>query len=155
MPHAANCASCEIGLITGFELQEMEKMRHERVAGRAGEIGPEDDIVTIHRAPVAEIKVLEELLKKERIAVLITGDDNSCGKGCCPSSFYLNVRREDALDALKIIEQEFDRTTGLNGHDLSTAEAVFNPSAMNVQCPACGTSFNPSKPECPECGLCF
>jgi len=154
MPHAQNCAACQIVLITGSELQQMEEQRNQRLAQRGGEITPEDDIVTIHRAVLAEIKVLEALLANERIAVLVTGE-KSCGKGCCPTSFDLNVRREDALEALQIIEREFERTTGINGHDRSTAEAVFNPSAMLVQCPACGTAFNPATPECPECGLCF
>ena len=155
MPHAENCANCKIVLILGSELLAMEEQRHERLAQRGGEITPDDDIVTIHRAPLSEVRELEELLAKECIAVLITGDENACGKGCCPTAFYLNVRREDALDAIKIIEEQFERTTGIRGHDRSTAEAVFNPSAMLVQCPACGSTFNPSTTECPECGLCF
>jgi hypothetical protein len=155
MPHAVRCAACEIALITGEELQDMERQRHERVSQRAGEITAEDDIVTIHSAQLAEIKKLEDLLREERIAVLIAGDDKSCGKGCCPSTFYLNVRREDALDASRIIEKEFERTTGIHGHDRTIAGAVFNPNAMQVQCPACGFVFTPSSSECPECGLCF
>ena len=155
MPHAVNCAACEITLISGTDMLAMEQNRHAKRSQRATSISPDDDIVTVHHAQVGEIRRLESLLAAENIVVLITGDNQSCGGGCCPGSFYLNVLREDALDALKIIEQEFDRTTGLNGHDRGHAEAVFNPADLLVTCPACGATFTPSGPECPDCGLCF
>ncbi|MEJ2690900.1 MAG: hypothetical protein P8130_13335 [Deltaproteobacteria bacterium] len=155
MSHAANCAACQITLISGSDMQAIEQNIQTRRSERAATISADDDIVAIHHAGIGEIRRLEELLAAENIAVLIVGDDQSCGGGCCPGSFYLNVLREDALDAIRIIDQEFDRTTGFSDHDISNAEAVFNPAALVAKCPACGASFTPDGPECPECGLCF
>lgn len=155
MAHVVNCAACEIPLISGTEMLAIEQSHHARRAQRATAISADDDIVTIHQAQLGEIRRLEDLLAAEGIAYLISGDDKACGQGCCPSSFLLSVLREDALDAFKIIQQEFERTTGLSDHDHTHAEAVFNPASLLVKCPACGATFTPTGPECPDCGLCF
>ena len=157
MPHAVNCASCEITLVSGVDLLAMEKNVQVRRSSRPSTIAFEDDIVVVFHAVPAEVKQIEQLLTQENIVSLITDDGQSCGEGCCTGSFLLSVHRGDAMDALKIIEQEYDRTTGLSDHDhnQSIAEAVFDPTAQVATCPACGTTFSPDNPECPECGLCF
>ncbi len=152
---AVKCAECEIDLVSGREMMTLSDKVQKARQSRAGTIEPGDDIVTVHRGQMQEIKAIEKKLAEERIATLVAGDEKSCGKGCCPTTLYLNVRREDAMDALRIIEQEFERTTAIDCHDLSHADAVFNPDATQVQCPACGTTFTPTSSECPDCGLCF
>jgi len=153
---AERCAGCEVDLLTGTELMAMFREKEKKRQARAGEIKASDDIVIIHAGQMQDIKKIEDMLAEESIACLVAGDEKSCGKGCCPSTFYLNVRREDAVDALRIIEKELDRATNINDHDMSLADAVYNPQAQQVQCPACGTTFTPtSSGECPDCGLCF
>lgn len=62
----------------------------------------------------------------------------------------------DAQLAQSILEEEYLRTTGLASHDLSTADAVFDETALQTVCPACGAAFTPgTNATCPECGLCF
>lgn len=157
MPHAVNCASCEITLVSGADLLTREKNVQVRRTSRHATIAFEDDIVVVFHAALAEVKQMEQLLAKENIVSLITDDGQSCGGGCCAGSFLLSVHREDAMDGLKIIEQEYNRTTSFSDYDFNqnNAEAVFDPAALVATCPACGATFPPDNNECPECGLCF
>ena len=149
------CGVCCISLLSGAEMASRQDEREARRRSRSGELSPADDLVTITRAPLADIRRLEELLQAERIAVLVAGDDSSCGKGCCPSTFELKVRREDALEAAIIMEREYRRHTHLDSHRPLAEDAVFNPEAGEATCPACGHRFSTSSATCPDCGLCF
>ncbi len=150
------CAACNVALITGREVlareEEKQRKRQSRVNAT---LSPDDDLVPIHRAPLADIRQFEELLAHEGIATLIAGDDKNCGKGCCPSTFYLQVRREDAQDAVTILEREYNRATGLDHHDTTHMNGIFNADAGQALCPACGHEFPTTTTTCPECGLCF
>ena len=151
-----SCAACNVALITGRQKLEMEAEAEARMNGRLGAITSDDDIVTLHRGSMGDIKHLQSLLADQRIGSLITGDSNSCGKGCCgPSSFYLQVRREDVHEALRVIGEEYERTTALAHHDLGCADAVFDENAAEAVCPACGFRFATTETTCPDCGLCF
>lgn len=153
MPQAVMCAACEVELIAGeLKIRKMEALE-KRKATSKDQLSPEDDLVNIRRGPLSEVKSLSNRLNDAMIATLIAGDDNSCGKGCCPSVFYLQVRRRDGLDALTILEDEFRQTTGLEDHDISYADNVFDASAAEANCPACGHTFPTSSTVCPDCGL--
>jgi predicted RNA-binding Zn-ribbon protein involved in translation (DUF1610 family) len=68
----------------------------------------------------------------------------------------LEVKAGDAKQAMEILEQDYLKSTGLASHDLSTADAVFDETAVETVCPACGTRFMPgSSATCPDCGLSF
>jgi rRNA maturation endonuclease Nob1 len=68
----------------------------------------------------------------------------------------LEVKAEDARQAMHILEQDYIRSTGLSHHDLSTADAVFDEQGATAVCPACGKTFSPGQTStCPECGLIF
>lgn len=149
------CAVCEIELLTGDQMQALDEGNQQKRQNRAGALTPEDEIVTIHKAPLADIKRLEGLLREERIAAVIVGDEQSCGKSCCPTNFYLQVRRQDALDALQVVEGDHARHTALHHHDYRHGDGVFNADAGEASCPACGHRFPTAFSTCPECGLCF
>ncbi len=68
----------------------------------------------------------------------------------------MEVKVADAEEAVAILEQDYLRSTGLSHHELSSADAVFDESALTTVCPACNTSFVPQESSvCPECGLSF
>ncbi|WP_163339594.1 hypothetical protein [Desulfopila sp. IMCC35008] len=67
----------------------------------------------------------------------------------------MEVKEQDARIAVEILQRDYQETTALAHHDLSTAQAIFDEQAGEVQCPACGTSFTPTTATCPECGLSF
>jgi hypothetical protein len=150
------CAACEIALITGAQKLTLESQWREKVTRRKGELTPEDEIVVIERGPLNDLRRLEDILAAERIGSRLVGDQHSCSKNCCPSNFYLQVRTEDAADALRLIALEHERSTGLGGGGCRGHEReIYNPHAGEAICPACGFRFSTSSASCPDCGLCF
>lgn len=150
------CVGCKIRLITGADKLARLSDSQKRKEGRGAVITADDDVVRIHRGALLELKHFEELFAAENIANIIEGDERSCGKNCCPSVFYLLVRREDAMDAMVILQKEFKRLTGLDEHEpVSGTDTVFDLHAVEATCPACGCTFSTSITTCPDCGLCL
>ena len=156
MPSIEICAACGVSLITGSQKIELDRADEKKLESRGGEISESEaeELVTIRKGPLADTKTLESLLNKERIGTLVIGDESSCGKGCC-QSFFLQVRPSEVQDAMKILEKEFRRTTGLHHHEVNHADAVFDLTAGKAVCPACGFAFGTSTTTCPDCGLCL
>ena len=150
-----SCASCSVELMTGSERLSMEEAVKTKLAGRSMEISTDDEIASIRKGPLAEIKQLKGLLAAENIPSLVIGEDGNCGKGCCGTDFYLQIKITDGEDATEVLAREFKRTTSLESHDLSNAHAVYDTGVAKSNCPACGTSFSTSESTCPDCGLCF
>jgi len=148
------CAACQVTLLTGLELLAMENTGAAKRASRKGAITADDELVTIQAGPLTDMRILEELLEAERIGTLVAGDQKSCGKSCCPSTFHLQVRREDAPDAFAVIQEEHKRQTALADHE-NQIDGIFNADAGQATCPACGFTFRTDTTTCPECGLCF
>lgn len=148
------CATCEVTLLTGAELLARQREGLEKRAVRKGELREDDELVSVRRGPLAEMRAYEQVLKREGIGTMLAGDDKSCSKSCCPSNFDLLVRREEAPEAVQLIAVEIRRTAPLDAPGGSHHDAVFHDEAAETVCPACGHSFPPA-PECPDCGLCF
>jgi hypothetical protein len=149
------CAVCNIDLITGQQKMEMEEARRRKLESRSVELSPDDDLVVIRRGGLSDMRHLADLLDKEKIGSLIIGDEKTCGQSCCPSVYDLSIRREDAMDAIQMIEEDHKRATGLAYHDNADDDAVFNPQAGAAKCPACGHTFPTTQTTCPDCGLSF
>jgi hypothetical protein len=154
-PDIERCASCSVVLLTGREVLELEQRRQEKSAGRAAEIQAGEDLVDIRKGKLLDMKQVQYLLARHGVPSLIAGDSQSCGKGCGGADVLLRARREDIEEIITIFRQEHIATTGLAEHDLSLADAVFNPSAGEATCPACGHTFSTQSSTCPDCGLCF
>ena len=148
------CGVCEATLLTGAEILARQRAGEEKRATRKGDLSESDELVSVRRGPLGEMRAYEQLLKVEGIAVMLAGDEHSCGKGCCPSKFDLVVRQEEAAEALHLIEAEIRRTSRIDTESADHHDAVFHDEAAETVCPACGYRFQPA-PECPECGLCF
>ncbi len=148
------CASCKLPLLGGAEMQDLGNRSQQDRNSRRGALSADDDIVTIHKGPLADLKKFEKAFLGENIGMMIVGDEGGCNKGCCPTTFFLQVRREDAMAAAALIQEDFQRATGLDDYDTSTCDAVFNQDASHAICPACGFEFETTT-TCPDCGLCF
>lgn len=156
MPQIETCGVCGMKLLSGQEMLAREEARNRKLASRASRITADEDLVSIRQGPLPDVKGMEGLLQSEGIPTLLIGDESSCGKGCgCATSFILQVRREDAQDALQVLAEEFRRSTALDSHDITHTDSVFNPLAPEVVCPACGYRFPPAAGACPDCGLQF
>lgn len=148
------CAVCETPLLTGSELLERQRAGMAKRGARKGVLREDDELVSVRRGVLAEMRAYEQVLQREGIATMLAGDNKSCGKGCCPSNFDLLVRREEAAEAVQLIAEEIRRTAPHDGPGGLHHDAVFHDEAAETTCPACGHKFPPA-PECPDCGLCF
>lgn len=155
------CATCGIDLITGRQKKEMEEARQKELENRAHDVSPDDELVRIRRGALPEMRHLANLLDGERIGTILIGDVSTCGKDrfgntlSVPTTYDILVKKENAIEALHIIENEHKKTTSLGHHDQSHVDAVFNPQAGVACCPACGHSFPTTETTCPDCGLSF
>lgn len=155
------CAACGITLITGRQKIEMEEARQKKLAGRAGNLSPEDKLVRLKRGALPYMRHLANLLHSEKIGTLLEGDMSTCGKDRfgntipTPTTYDLLVKMEDAQEAWNIIEEDHRRSTGLVQHDNQNQDAIFNPEASEACCPACGHTFPTTETTCPDCGLSF
>ena len=149
------CAACEVELLTGVQMQELEQQKQQNKAARNMELSPDDEMVNIRKGPVMQMKELQILLEREGIPSLAVKEGGSCGQGCCGTDLLVQVRMSDVQEVIAILDQEHARSTGLAGHDTTHSGAVFNTAAENATCPACGCSFSTSQATCPDCGLCF
>ena len=149
------CAACNISLISGTERLAMEEAAKTKLSLRSMDISPDDELANIRKGSVGEMKQLQALLGSANIPSLVAGDNSSCGKGCCGTEMYLQIKVADGNDAMEILAEEFKRTTALDSHDLSNVHAVFDTGVAKSTCPACGCKFSTSSSTCPDCGLCF
>ena len=159
MPERNTCGVCGAALLTGAEMLAQRQTSHQQKASRKGPLTPADDIITIFKASLSDVKRLEPQMQKENIGVLIWGDKPSCGKGCCGGGdLELRVRREDATAAMAIIEADFTRQTASHGIHSAVADYGVDPEVGENSCPACGCFFSANGSQaltCPDCGLCF
>jgi hypothetical protein len=149
------CASCEVELISGSKMLNAQELKEQRMAGRTMEISIDDELVDLSKGPVLTVKQMQAKLAAQGFPSIIAGDSDSCGKGCCGSEVRLQIRMTDVEDIMGFMAREHIQTTGLGDHDTSYVDAVYDSTAMNTTCPACGCSFSPQNKICPDCGLCF
>ncbi len=149
------CGACNVPLITGREQLERIKAKQRALSERSMEIADTDELVTIRKGSVTDMKTLQKLLAEERIPAILFGEKAGCGKGCCGPELYLQIKKEDIPLADEVLTREFIRSTALDSEDLLNATVVFDHQAAETVCPACGCRFSPTVGACPECGLCF
>ena len=148
------CAACNLSLVSGGQRLLEEEQQRAVLENRPGVISEGDEVVTIYRGSLVDLKHMETVLGSERIGCLVIADEQSCGKGCCPSHFNLQVRRQDVQHALALVKEVYRQSIGLGGQDTDYAEVVDLDQA-EATCPACGHSFATTSTTCPDCGLCM
>ena len=149
------CPSCNVSLMTGKEKIVQQSAESESFNSRNMQISPDDELVSIRKGPLKDMKVLQKMLEKERIPAILAGDENTCNKGCCGSEMILQIKSTDMDEAAEVLARDFVKSTALNVEDLKHADVVFDEQAAETVCPACGCKFSPTVGACPECGLCF
>ena len=150
------CVSCDISLVGGEERLAQEEAAKQKRESRSMTISSDDELANIRKGSLHDMKQLQSILAKENIPSLLAGEGGgNCGKGCCGTELYLQIRVADGEEAMRVLAHDFKEKTALDSHDLSTAHAVFDTGAENSTCPACGSSFSTRSNTCPDCGLCF
>ena len=150
------CAVCSVTLLDGSTLLEQQRQHDRKKAARRLPLSENDDLVSIRKGSVIEMRHLQALLEREGIPSLVVNEEGTCRSSCCGGpSLTVQVRAADLEDAQAFLVQDHIRSTALNEHDLSAAGVVFDTAADSAVCPACGCSFPTSQNACPDCGLCF
>lgn len=149
------CADCGAALITGLAFQAMQDEKDRVLAGRSMEIHPDDELVTVRKGQIVQMKGLQNLLAKASLPSILSNNASDCGKSCFGAEVQLKVRKEDVEEVTALLEAEHVRTTSLAEYDTSSAGIVFDTTAEQATCPACGCSFPTSDGSCPDCGLYF
>lgn len=150
------CVSCNISLVGGEERLAQEEAVKQQRESRSMTISSDDELANIRKGSLHDMKQLQSILAKENIPSLLAGEGGgNCGKGCCGTELYLQIRIADGEEAMRVLAHDFKKKTALDSHDLSTAHAVFDTGAESSTCPACGCSFSTRSNTCPDCGLCF
>lgn len=155
MPSIVNCGVCGAVLLSGLEMLELHTREHGDMAKRKGALSADDDIATVFKGPMVDVKRVEAKLLSVNIGTLIVAQDSSCGKGCCAPEVELKIRREDGHPALRIIESDFENMTGSSEFISVFEDTGFDPIDNESTCPACGCTFSTQNTACPDCGLCF
>lgn len=148
------CGSCGKELIAGEQLLK-ETGREERAEPLDMEIREDDTLVALQAGALLDMKNLKNVLARNSVPALLIKDENSRGGGCCGPPIVLHIRDHDIDRAAAVLREEHARTTRINEFTSVSAEAVFDPQASRVVCPACSHEFTPEGSDCPDCGLNF
>lgn len=150
-----SCPSCGAMVESGSDRLARLDEEERRLLARPMDISPGSETVALRKGQLREMKEVQRVLARQRIPSLLGGEDGDCGKGCCGPELMVMIRPEDVDLALRVLAEEFVRTTSVDCRQLSHATAVFDAGASEVVCPACGCRFSPTVGACPDCGLCF
>lgn len=149
------CPSCGAAMESGSDRLTRHGEEERRLMGRPMEIPPGSETVALRKGQLREMKEVRRVLARQHIPSLLGGEDGDCGKGCCGPELTVMIRTEDVDLALRVLAEEFVRTTSVDCRQLSRATVVYDASASEVLCPACGCRFSPTVGACPDCGLSF
>jgi hypothetical protein len=101
-----------------------------------------------------EAKNHEIQLKNKGVELTLKTNGATCTRGC-KVTVEVWGKEQDG----EILQSHFknDYLKHLKGHepDFESLTQVFDPSASEVICQACGAKFSPSVNECPDCGLIY
>ncbi len=101
---------------------------------------------------IIEAKSLQAKLQKQGVEITFRANERTCS-GSCRIIVELWGREEDYNKISQFFEKESQKNfSGLEvNHKL--LEEVYDQSATEVICQACGHHFSPNASECPDCGL--
>jgi hypothetical protein len=149
------CAACGLELLTGAQMLEQAAGVSAHKSQPMAKIESDDKLISLQKGNLLDMKRVKSLLAEHSIpAVLVK--DQQCRSGCCGGvEVIVQIRLEDTERAAVLLQKEYERTTGMEFQGDQTEDSIFNPDAQLAVCPACGHTFPPDGPDCPDCGLCF
>ena len=155
LQRVTHCAACALELVSGREILRQKEQRESMIRSKPLVIQEGEDVVTIYRGNLGDLRFLQAMLAGLGVGALVVDDGQGCGGSCGPPTFNLQVRREQAAEAMAVVDREYRKSTALEHHDESLCGAVFDTDQEEASCPACGHRFSTVERTCPDCGLCF
>lgn len=101
-----------------------------------------------------EAKNHQLALKNKGVDIIFKTNGATCTTGCKVTVEVWGMES----DAPRLQEHfQADYLKHLKGHvpNFEHLSAVYDSTASEVICQACGTRFSPTATECPDCGLCY
>lgn len=146
------CVACNVALVDGKVKKAALKKIDKAIANRPKKIDASDDIVSLRKGPMKDMKELKKRLEQHYIPALLTSEGPA--GGCCGGpQLLLAVRREDVEMTEHVLGKELSAVTHIAEHDLTGIEEVFDEHKGNNVCPACLHVFSSKDGVCPDCGL--
>ena len=101
-----------------------------------------------------EAKTHQIKMKNQGVELNIKTNGETCTTGC-KVTVEVWAFEADLAKLQTYFREDFSKH--VRGHEpkLEQMTAVFDPTASEVVCQACGTKFVPSSNECPDCGLVY
>ncbi len=75
------CVSCEVDLISGAEKHKQCQREADSRTARNQRISENDELVTIRVGKLRDLKPVQQILAREMIPSILTGESAGCGKG--------------------------------------------------------------------------
>lgn len=101
-----------------------------------------------------EAKNHQYRLKALGINLSLKTNDQTCTSGC-KVTVEVWGREEDRESLTKHFQSDYLKHVQGHVPNFEHLSAVFDPTAAEVICQACGTKFAPTASECPDCGLVY
>jgi hypothetical protein len=145
----ARCAHCQVELVAAMPERGEDKSQRLRAAVEAQEAA------ALARASYTEACQMVEALHSAGVDAMVTGDVESCGKNCQPTHFFVAVLEEDVPAAARVLRSEWRKLISMDADCAGANPDVVVDLDTEGQhaCPACGSAFEGTPEECPECGL--
>jgi rubrerythrin len=104
--------------------------------------------------PLHDAKELQRILAQKNLSIELNHNGQTCSRGCTVTVEVLGTI-ETVPAIQEIMKEQYQKWS--EGLDIKweLLEATFDPAQTTATCPACGTQFQTTSSECPECGLCF
>ena len=148
------CAACKVDLLSGAQMLKQAGISAQKNQPKM-EIQSGDELLPLQKGNLLDMKRVKNLLEAHNIPALLVKDEQ-CRSGCCGGvEVVIQIRWDDRERAAILLKEEHERTTGMKFHQDQAEESIFNPDSQLAVCPACGHTFSPNGPDCPDCGLCF
>ena len=102
-----------------------------------------------------EAKNHQYRLKTAGVEVILKTNDQTCSTGGCKVTVEVWGRKDDEAALMNHFQSDYLKHVKGHVPNFEHLSAVFDPTASEVICQACGTKFAPTSTECPDCGLVY
>ena len=103
---------------------------------------------------IQEAKNHQWKMKGEGVILTLKSNGETCTTGC-KVTVELWGHESDLPKLQAYFKEQFFKHVKGHEPNLDHMGEVFDPTAAEVVCQACGTKFAPTANECPDCGLVY
>ena len=94
-------------------------------------------------------------LKTGGVEIVLKTNHETCGSGSCKVKVEVWGKESDSEALAKHFQNDYLKHVKGHVPNFEHISAVFDPTAAEVICQACGAKFAPTSQECPDCGLVY